>query len=100
MKKIKPDILGGTFSNLHMSNKKLNIASIVEEMGLEENRIIKLLTSSPRNEYLRLRLLRKKKNNINQSKTLTNNIIPKKPSFPLIQKKEKAKKKYKKSSFF
>ena len=92
MKKIKPDILGGTFSNLHMSNKKLNIASIVEEMGVEENRIIKLLTSSPRNEYLRLRLLRKKKNNINQSKTLTNNIIPKKPSFPLIQKKEKAKK--------
>ena len=92
MKKIKPDILGGTFSNLHMSNKKLNIASIVEEMGVEENRIIKLLTSSPRNEYLRLRLLRKKKNNINQSKTLTNNIISKKSSFPLIQKKEKAKK--------
>ena len=91
MKKIKPDILGGTFSNLHIANKKVNIASIVEEMGIEENRIIKLLTSSPRNEYLRLRLLRKKKNNIHQSKTLTNNFRTKKASFPLIQKKEKFK---------
>ena len=92
MKKIKPDILGGTFSNLHIANKKVNIASIVEEMGIEENKIIKLLTSSPRNEYLRLRLLRKKKNNIHQSKTLTNNFRTKKASFPLIQKKEKSKK--------
>ena len=92
MKKIKPDILGGTFSNLHIANKKVNIASIVEEMGIEENKIIKLLTSSPRNEYLRLRLLRKKKNNIHQSKTLTNNFRTKKSSFPLIQKKEKSKK--------
>ena len=91
MKKIKPDILGGTFSNLHIANKKVNIASIVEEMGIEENKIIKLLTSSPRNEYLRLRLLRKKKNNIHQSKTLTNNFRTKKASFPLIQKKEKFK---------
>ena len=91
MKKIKPDILGGTFSNLHIANKKVNIASIVEEMGIEENKIIKLLTSSPRNEYLRLRLLRKKKNNIHQSKTLTNNFRTKKSSFPLIQKKEKSK---------
>ena len=91
MKKIKPDILGGTFSNLHIANKKVNIASIVEEMGIEENKIIKLLTSSPRNEYLRLRLLRKKKNNIQQSKTLTNNFRTKKASFPLIQKKEKSK---------
>ena len=91
MKKIKPDILGGTFSNLHIANKKVNIASIVEEMGIEENKIIKLLTSSPRNEYLRLRLLRKKKNNIHQSKTLTNNFRTKKASFPLIQKKEKSK---------
>ena len=92
MKKIKPDILGGTFSNLHIANKKVNIASIVEEMGNEENKIIKLLTSSPRNEYLRLRLLRKKKNNIHQSKTLTNNFRTKKSSFPLIQKTEKSKK--------
>ena len=92
MKKIKPDILGGTFSNLHIANKKVNIASIVEEMGIEENKIIKLLTSSPRNESLRLRLLRKKKNNIHQSKTLTNNFRTKKSSFPLIQKKEKSKK--------
>ena len=91
MKKIKPDILGGTFSNLHIANKKVNIASIVEEMGIEENKIIKLLTSSPRNESLRLRLLRKKKNNIQQSKTLTNNFRTKKASFPLIQKKEKFK---------
>ena len=91
MKKIKPDILGGTFSNLHIANKKVNIASIVEEMGIEENKIIKLLTSSPRNESLRLRLLRKKKNNIHQSKTLTNNFRTKKASFPLIQKKEKFK---------
>ena len=91
MEKIKPDILGGTFSNLHIANKKVNIASIVEEMGIEENKIIKLLTSSPRNEYLRLRLLRKKKNNIHQSKTLTNNFRTKKASFPLIQKKEKFK---------
>ena len=91
MKKIKPDILGGTFSNLHIANKKVNIASIVEEMGIEENKIIKLLTSSPRNEYLRLRLLRKKKNNIHQSKTLTNDFRTKKASFPLIQKKEKFK---------
>ena len=91
MKKIKPDILGGTFSNLHIANKKVNIASIIEEMGIEENKIIKLLTSSPRNEYLRLRLLRKKKNNIHQSKTLTNNFRTKKASFPLIQKKEKFK---------
>ena len=91
MKKIKPDILGGTFSNLHIANKKVNIASIVEEMGIEENKIIKLLTSTPRNEYLRLRLLRKKKNNIHQSKTLTNNFRTKKSSFPLIQKKEKFK---------
>ena len=91
MKKIKPDILGGTFSNLHIANKKVNIASIVEEMGIEENKIIKLLTSSPRNESLRLRLLRKKKNNIHQSKTLTNNFRTKKSSFPLIQKKEKFK---------
>lgn len=91
MKKIKPDILGGTFSNLHIANKKVNIASIVEEMGIEENKIIKLLTSSPRNESLRLRLLRKKKNNIHQSKTLTNNFRTKKSSFPLIQKKEKSK---------
>ena len=91
MKKIKPDILGGTFSNLHIANKKVNIASIVEEMGIEENKIIKLLTSSPRNESLRLRLLRKKKNNIHQSKTLTNNFRTKKASFPLIQKKEKSK---------
>ena len=92
MKKIKPDILGGTFSNLHIANKKVNIASIVEEMDIEENKIIKLLTSSPRNESLRLRLLRKKKNNIHQSKTLTNNFRTKKSSFPLIQKKEKSKK--------
>ena len=92
MKKIKPDILGGTFSNLHIANKKVNIASIVEEMGIEENKIIKLLTSSPRNESLRLRLLRKKKNNIHQSKTLTNNFRTKKTSFPLIQKTEKSKK--------
>ena len=92
MKKIKPDILGGTFSNLHIANKKVNIASIVEEMGIEENKIIKLLTSSPRNESLRLRLLRKKKNNIHQSKTLTNNFRTKKSSFPLIQKTEKSKK--------
>ena len=91
MKKIKPDILGGTFSNLHIANKKVNIASIVEEMGIEENKIIKLLTSSPRNESLRLRLLRKKNNNIHQSKTLTNNFRTKKSSFPLIQKKEKFK---------
>ena len=91
MKKIKPDILGGTFSNLHIANKKVNIASIVEEMGIEENKIIKLLTSSPRNEYLRLRHHRKKKNNIHQSKTLTNNFRTKKASFPLIQKKEKFK---------
>ena len=91
MKKIKPDILGGTFSNLHIANKKVNIASIVEEMGIEENKIIKLLTSSPRNESLRLRLLRKKKNNIHQSKTLTNDFRTKKASFPLIQKKEKSK---------
>ena len=91
MKKIKPDILGGTFSNLHIANKKVNIASIVEEMGIEENKIIKLLTSSPRNESLRLRLLRKKKNNIHQSKTLTNDFRTKKASFPLIQKKEKFK---------
>jgi hypothetical protein len=60
-------------------------------MGIEENKIIKLLTSSPRNESLRLRLLRKKKNNIHQSKTLTNNFRTKKSSFPLIQKKEKFK---------
>ncbi len=92
MKKIKPDILGGTFSNLHIANKKVNIASIVEEMGNEENKIIKILTSSPRNESLRLRLLRKKKNNIHQSKTLTNNFRTKKTSFPLIQKTEKSKK--------
>ena len=95
MKKIKPDFLGGTFTNLHIANKKLNIKSLIEKMGIEENHSIKLITSSPRNEYLRMRLMRKKMKNINQTITLTNNILHKKMSFPLIQKNPKFKKKVK-----
>ena len=92
MKKTKPDILGGTFSNLHIVNKKMNINSIIEEMGIEEKHSIKLITSSPRNEFLRMRILRKKMKNNNQTITHTNNILHKKMSFPLIQKKPKLKK--------
>ena len=55
MKKIKFDILGGTFSNLHITNKKSNIATIVEEMDKKENHNIKLITSSPRDDFIRMR---------------------------------------------
>ena len=96
MNKIKPDILGGTFSNLHITNKKSNIASMVEEMNIEENHSIKLITSSPREEYFRMKHLRKKMKAINQAKTLTNEIQQKKVNFPLIEKEKQSKKNIKK----
>ena len=96
MNGIKPDILGGTFSNLHITNKKSNIASMVEEMNIEENHSIKLITSSPREEYFRMKHLRKKMKAINQAMTLTNEIQPKKVNFPLIEKEKQSKKNIKK----
>ena len=85
MNKIKPDILGGTFSNLHVTNRKSNISSIVEAMNMAENHSIKLITTSPREEYFRMKHLRKKMKAINQAITLTNEIQPKKVNFPLIE---------------
>ena len=96
MNGIKPVILGGTFSNLHITNKKSNIASMVEEMNIEENHSIKLITSSPREEYFRMKHLRKKMKAINQAMTLTNEIQPKKVNFPLIEKEKQSKKNIKK----
>lgn len=90
MSKIKPDILGGTFSKLHIVNKQSNIASIVEEMDKEENHIIKLITTSPREELLRLRHLRKKMRNITKAIAQMNNENPRKMTFPLIKKTNKS----------
>lgn len=92
MKKINPDFLRGTFSNLHITNKKSNIASIVEEMDKEEMHSIKLITSSPRDEYLRMKQMRRKLKNIGNAIILTNNLLPQKKSFPLIKNKNKSKK--------
>ena len=96
MNKIKLDILGGTFSNLHVTNRKSNISSIVEAMNMAENHSIKLITTSPREEYFRMKHLRKKMKNIKQAMTLTNDIESKKVNFPLIEKEKKSKKDVKK----
>ena len=92
MKKINRDILRGTFSNLKVTNKQSNIASIVEEMDKEEMHSIKLITSSPRDEYLRMKQMRKKLKNIGNAIILTNNLSTNKKSFPLIKNKNKSKK--------
>ena len=93
MNKGEFDILGGTFSNLNIINKQSNIASIVEEMDKEENHSIKLITSSPRDEYIKMRYMKRRMKNLGKSITLTNNKSPKKHSLPLLQKKNKSKKK-------
>ena len=93
MNKGEFDILGGTFSNLNIINKQSNIASIVEEMDKEENNSIKLITSSPRDEYIKMRYMKRRMKNLGKSITLTNNKSPKKHSLPLLQKKNKSKKK-------
>ena len=95
MKKIKPDILGGTFSHLHIPNKSSDISSLVEEMDLEENYNIKLITSSPREDLLRMRHLRKRMKEMAKTITVINPISPIKKPFPLIQKKNKSKKNFK-----
>ena len=92
MKKIKFDILGGTFSNLHITNKKSNIATIVEEMDKKENHDIKLITSSPRDDFIRMRHLRKKFKNNAKAKSKVSELIQQGNSLPLIEKKNKSKK--------
>lgn len=92
MKKIKFDILGGTFSNLHITNKKSNIATIVEEMDKKEKHDIKLITSSPRDDFIRMRHLRKKFKNNAKAKSKVSELIQQGNSLPLIEKKNKSKK--------
>jgi len=91
MDRNKLDILSGTFTNLHITNKKSDIASIVDEMDKEEMNSIKLITSSPRDEYLKIRLRKKLKNN-KKSITHEENLLEKKQSFPLIKSRNKSKK--------
>ena len=89
MDRNKLDILSGTFTNLHITNKKSDIASIVDEMDKEEMNSIKLITSSPRDEYLKIRLRKKLKNN-KKSITHEENLLEKKQSFPLIKSRSKS----------
>ena len=83
MDKIDQNILAGTFSNLHITNKKSNIASIVQEMDKEEKYSIKLITSSPKNEYIKNRIRKKLRSN-RKSVTFEEYLLVKKKSFPLI----------------
>ena len=60
-------------------------------MDKEEMNSIKLITSSPRDEYLKIRLRKKLKNN-KKSITHEENLLEKKQSFPLIKIRNKSKK--------
>ena len=84
MDKNDQNILSGTFTNLHITNKKSNIASIVQEMDKEEMDNIKLITSSPKSEYIRGKLRKKLKNN-KKSIFYEENLLDKKKIFPLIK---------------
>ena len=85
MDKNDQNILSGTFTNLHITNKKSNIASIVKEMDKEEMDNIKLITSSPKSEYIKNRIRKKFKNN---KKSILNELylLDNKKSFPLLIK--------------
>ena len=91
MDKIDQNILTGTFSNLHITNKKSNIASIVQEMDKEEKYSIKLITSSPKNEYIKNRIRKKLKSN-RKSVTFEEYLLVKKKSFPLITSRKSSNK--------
>ena len=91
MDKIDQNILTGTFSNLHITNKKSNIASIVQEMDKEEKYSIKLITSSPKNEYIKNRIRKKLKSN-RKSVTFEECLLVKKKSFPLITSRKSSNK--------
>ena len=89
MDKNDQNILSGTFTNLHITNKKSNIASIVKEMDKEEMDNIKLITSSPKSEYIKNRIRKKFKNN---KKSILNELylLDNKKSFPLIKNRRES----------
>ena len=91
MDKIDQNLLTGTFSNLHITNKKSNIASIVQEMDKEEKYSIKLITSSPKNEYIKNRI-RKKLKSKRKSVTFEEYLLVKKKSLPLITSRKSSNK--------
>ena len=90
MNKNEQKILSGTFTNLYVTNKKSNIASIVHEMDKEEMDNIKLITSSPKSEYIKNRIRKKlkTKNSILNEEYL----LDKKKSFPLIKNRRESNK--------